>query len=265
MNHRAEESEGGEKVAGPRRVEAEPARGEQRERGLKDREREPVQEVDRENAPDDRPLHQVRQIAKWIAGSGVGAMHRLRQPEPRHGGCDERNRGGRPDRRRVTDPGQHAADGRTKDEAKAERRADEAIGAGAIPRIRHIGDVGARGRNVPARQPVDDARGEEQGDAVRDRQHDEADDSAGKAEYQHRSAAVAVRQIAEGGRRDQLTEREHRKQQTDSERRGAECLGVKRQERDDNPEPDQIDKDCKKDDAERTRHNGDNILYNQRT
>ena len=265
LNHRAKQPEAGKKIAGPRRVEAEPPRGKQGERGLEYREGEPVQEIDGEHAANDRAAHQLGQIAEWIAGPGVGAVHRLRQPEQRHGGRDKRDGRGRPDRRGVADMGQRAADGRAEDEAETERRANEAVSTRAILRPRDICDVRARGRDVPARQAVDDAGREQHADAVRRRQHDEADHGAGEAEHQNRTPAVAVGQIAQRRRGHQLAQREHRKEQSDDQRRRAECLGIKRQQRNDNSEPDQIDKDCKKDDGERTRHNGDNILYNQRT
>ena len=112
--------------------------------------------------------------------------------------------GGRPDRRRVADAREHAAQRRAEDEPEPERRADQPVGARAILRLGDVGDIGARGRDVAARQAVDDARGEQHGDAVRERQHHEADDRAGEAEDQHRAAAVAVRQIAERRRRDEL-------------------------------------------------------------
>src|SRR5438093_7224216 len=74
LNHRAKQPEAGKKIAGPRRVEAEPPRSKQGERGLEYREGEPVQEIDGEHAADDRAAQQPGEVAKWIAGPGVGAV-----------------------------------------------------------------------------------------------------------------------------------------------------------------------------------------------
>jgi hypothetical protein len=97
---------------------------------------------------------------------------------------------------------------------------------------------------------------------VRQGEHDETDDRPRQAEHQHRAAAVAVRQIAEGGRRDQLTERERREQEADDDRRRAERLRIERQERDDDPEANEVDQNRQEDDKKRARHEAADILYN---
>ena len=133
-----------------------------------------------------------------------------------------------------------AAERRADDEAEPERGAEQAERLGAVLVGRHVGDVGARGRDVAARQAVDDPRGEQHREAVRERQHHEADDGAEQAEDQDRPAAPAVRQIAEQRRGEELAERERREQQADDDRRGAERLRVERQQRDDDPEADEV-------------------------
>ena len=85
-------------------------------------------------------------------------------------------------------------------------------------------------------------------------------DRAGETEHQHRPAAVAVRQIPEDRRRDQLAERKHRKQQADDERGGTEGHGVERQQRNDDPEADEVDENGEKNDEERTGHSGSGEL-----
>ena len=70
--------------------------------------------------------------------------------------------------------------------------------------VRDVGDVGARRGDVAARQAVDDPRGEQHRQALRDGQHREADDRADQAEDQDRPPAPAVRQIAEQRRGDEL-------------------------------------------------------------
>src|SRR5262249_36534426 len=51
-----------------------------------------------------------------------------------------------------------------------------------------------------------------------------------------------------------LAQRKHGKQQTDDERRGAERFRVKRQQRHDDPEANQVDEDREEDDEQRPRH-----------
>ena len=132
--------------------------------------------------------------------------------------------GGGPDRRGVADTREQTAQAWPDDEAEAERGAKEAERPRAILVGRDVADVGARRGDVAARQTVDDARGEQHRQAVRERQHREADHGAEQAEDQNRPAAPAVRPVAEQRRRDQLTERERREEQTDGERRRAERL-----------------------------------------
>ena len=90
LDDRAEQTEGGEHVAGLHRAEPEPLRGEQRQRRLEDRERQPVDVVDGQDSPKQRPLQQRRHVAQRIAGARPGAMHGFGQPQPGHHRGDER-------------------------------------------------------------------------------------------------------------------------------------------------------------------------------
>jgi hypothetical protein len=139
---------------------------------------------------------------------------------------------------------QHAAQRWTKNEAETEGGTDQSVRAGAIFRLGDVGDVGARCRDIAAGQTVDDARGEEHRDVVRERQHHEADDGSGETEYEHGPAPVPIGQVAEdrGGR--QLTQREHGEEEPDDNRRRAERFCIKRQKRNDDSEADEIDKNC---------------------
>ena len=67
------------------------------------------------------------------------------------------------------------------------------------------------------------------------------------AHHQHRLAADAIRDAAEQRAGDELTDREDRHQQRRLERRGAEVLGVDRQQRDDQREREDVDEDDEKD------------------
>ena len=264
LNDGAEHAERGKEISRARRVESKSPRGEQRERRLEYGERTPVHEIDDQDAADDRAREQRRQETERVARARLRPMDRFRQPQQRHRGRHCRECGRRPDRRRVAHFREHAAQCRPCDETEAEGRADESICARAIFRFRDVRHVRARRRDVAARQAVDDPRSKQHRDAVRDGKHHEADHGAGQAEDQDRPAAVAIRQVAERGRRRELTERKHREQQADDERRGAKGLGVERQQRDDDPEADEIHKNCQKDDDERACHKAGIILYNQR-
>ena len=181
-------------------------------------------------------------------------MPRLGQPEPGEHRRRDGNRRRRPDRRRVADVREERAERGPDDEAEAERRTEDAERLRAVALGRDVGDIGPRRRDVATREPVDDPRREQHHEAVRQRQHDEADHRAEQAEDEHRSPSVAIGHVAEQRRRDELAERERREEQADHERRRAERLGIEGQQRDDDPEADEIDEDREEDDEEGARH-----------
>src|SRR5205085_7921207 len=88
----------------------------------------------------------------------------------------------------------------------------------------------------------------------REREHRETDHGSDEAEDEDRPAPPSVGPVAEQRRRDQLREGERREQQSDRQRRRAKCLRVKRQQRNDDAETDQIDEDRQKNDEKRTAH-----------
>src|SRR4029079_12002348 len=250
----AEETERGEQIAGMRRVEVEPPRHEQRQRRLVDGKRRPVEKVDTERRARVGTPAELAQRRPRRHRDGVHAMHGLGQPEDREQHRDDGDRRGGPDRRGVTDVREEAAQPGADDEAETERRPEQAEQLGAVLRRRDVADIGARGGDVAARQPVHDAREEEHREALGQREHDEADDGTGEAEDEDGTAPPAVGPVAEHRRRDQLRERERRKQQPDRDRRRAERLRVERQQRNDDAEPDQVDEDRQEDDDERPSH-----------
>ena len=142
----------------------------------------------------------------------------------------------------------------------AERGAEHAEGLRAVLLGRDVGDVGARGRDVAARQAVDDARREQHREAVRQRQHHEADDRADEAEDQHGPPAPAVRPA----RRAPATATSCASENDAKSRPivsgdAPNVSRVERQQRDDDAEADQVDEDRQEDDEERTAH-GDRIV-----
>ena len=154
---------------------------------------------------------QFAERAPRRARHGVHAVDGLGQPEPREQRRDDGDRRGGPDRRGVADVREEAAEAGADDEAEPERRAEHPERLGAVLLGRDVADVGARGRDVAARQAVDDARGEEHREAVRHRQHHEADDRADQAENQHGPPAPLVRPGAEHRRREELRRRRTRR------------------------------------------------------
>jgi len=130
----------------------------------------------------------------------------------------------------------------------------EPVRAGAVLGLGHVGHVGACGRNVATREAVNNSRDKEHRNRLRHREHDEADYRAKQAENQDRPAAVAIRQVAERRRRDQLADRKHTEQHPDHHRRRAEALRVERQQRNDDAKADEVDENREKDDQQRSRH-----------
>ena len=170
-------------------------------------------------------------------------MDGLRQPQPRHQRRRDGHRRRHPDRRGIADVRKRPAERGTDDESETEGRPKEAVALARSCSLRDVGDVGARRRDVPARQTVHDARRKEHREALGQRQHHEAHGRADQAEDEHRPAAPAIRQIAEERRGDQLREGKRREEQTDGGGDAPKLLGIERQERNDDPEADQIDED----------------------
>ena len=113
-----------------------------------------------------------------------------------------------------------AAAGQTRpdDETESERRAKQAERLRALVRFGHIADIRPRGRDVAARQTVDDSRGEQHGQAARNSEHREAHDCAEQAEDQHRPASPSIGQDAQGRCGKQLGEGKRCEKKTDDER-----------------------------------------------
>ena len=181
-------------------------------------------------------------------------MHGFWEPEPRHGRRDQRDGCGRPNRGGVAEPREDPTQSGPENETEAECSTNQSVCARAILGLGDVGDIGACRRDIAARQAVDDPGQEQHRDAVGHRKHHEANDCTQQAEDQDRAAAVPIRPVAEHRRGQQLADREHREQQADDERRRAKRLGIERQQRDDDPEADQVDEDGQKDDEEWTRH-----------
>ena len=189
--------------------------------------------------------------ADALDGAVLG-LERLRQQEPRGDEVRERQRRREERRRRVPEPAQEAADGRPEDEAQPERRADHAHALRAVLGRRDVGDDGLRRRDVRAGDAGEDARGEQRRAAllaspnaeIRQARSEQADRMIGRRPIRSDSRP----QI---GREDELHQRERRREHPHREGVRAERLRVERQQRDDDPEAQQVDEDRDEDDDQR--------------
>ena len=132
-------------------------------------------------------------------------------------------------------------------EADAERHADHAERLRAILRRGVVGDVGLRGRQVAGGEAVEDAADEHHPQRRRVAEHEEADARAGLADEQQRLAAVPIAELADDRRRDQRAHRVDRHDRRRDQLRRAEPLGVEREQRDHDREPEHIDEDDQED------------------
>ena len=179
---------------------------------------------------------------------------RSREPHPRHRRCHHRDGGSGPDGRRVADVREQPGETGTDDKSKAEGGAQKAKCLRSLVRLGDIGDVRAGDRDVSARQSVDDARRKQHRQALRNREHGEADHRADEAEDQDRAPPEPIGECAEHGRGHELREGKRGEEKADDYRRRTERLCVERQQRNDDAEADEIDEDREEDDEQRTRH-----------
>ncbi len=134
------------------------------------------------------------------------------------------------------------------DEAEAERRTDQPHAAGALLGRRDVGDIGLRRRDV-ASADAGKGTGREQHPQFAGEAHPEIGERGRRhARHQHRPPSDPVAQPPPERRRDHRHQREHGHQDRHQLRRGAEALGIERQQRDDQPEPDEVDKDDEEED-----------------
>ena len=148
---------------------------------------------------------------------------------------------------------QHAADGRAEDEAEAEGRADQTHPLRSVLFGRHVGDVGLRGRDVAARDAVNDSAREEHPELRRKSQDEEPCARPQEREEEYGPPPVPVRQAAQHRREQELHDRVGRKEQTHHARARVELrpLDVERQDGDDDAEAHEVYEDRYEDDQQR--------------
>jgi hypothetical protein len=139
-------------------------------------------------------------------------------------------------------------EGRPDDEAEPERRPDQPHALGALFRRRHVRNVGQRRGEVAPRRPVNDPGHEEQGQGVRHPHQEKPGRRPQHADEQDGPAADPVGQPPQERGAEHLHRRVNPQQPADDDRRGAEPLGIKRQDRDDDAEADEVEEDDAEDD-----------------
>ena len=141
-------------------------------------------------------------------------------------------------------PAQHRPD----DEAEAEGGADHAHAAGALLGRRHVGDIGLCRGDVAGTSSREGAGREHHPQLGRKTEPKIGERGSSHAGHQHRPAADPVAEPAPQRRGQHRHQRIDGEQQGHLQWRSAEALRVKRQQRNDQPEPDEVDKDDEKKD-----------------
>ncbi len=120
---------------------------------------------------------------------------------------------------------------------------------------RHVGDIGLGKRKIACREPIDDARQEDHPEGAREGENQETDKRSELADNQQRLAPPVIRHPAENGPGDELAERVGRNQQAHDRCRCAKVLRVKRKQRQNNREAEDVNQDDQKNGKEgRTIH-----------
>jgi hypothetical protein len=129
--------------------------------------------------------------AALLLGQGFG------KEEEAEGGGDQCEAAGDKGGGLEADAAEQSADGGTEDEAEAERGADEAEVLGAVLRGGAVGNVGLRGGDVAAGEAVEEAGGEQDGEAAADAEQEITEAGAEQRYKKDGAAAGAVGPDAE--------------------------------------------------------------------
>ena len=114
---------------------------------------------------------------------------------------------------------------------------------GAVLVRGHVGHRRLGHRHARPGRPVDEPAEQEQPHRPGDPRDHAPDGGAAEGHDEDRLAPVPVRQPSHHGGGDQLRQREAGHHQPDHRRRDVEVLGVAREDREDDPEPDEVDRD----------------------
>ena len=186
---------------------------------------------------------------------------RLRQRAQRQQEVDRRQPGGdqrgqRPLAPEHGKPRQLAADERPQDEAQPERDADDPHAARAVLGRGDVGDVGLRHGDVRGRDAAEHAGGDQQRQRRRRAQQRHADRRGGDAPQQHRAPPDPIRQPPPDRDEQELHDRIHGAGHRRDEVARAQPPRHPGQERDHQPEPEQVDEHGQEQRPDRCRSRG---------
>ena len=176
---------------------------------------------------------------------------RLRQEEENGETVYEREACGQEERDTRTEVRGKSAENWPKDETDTEACTDEANALRPVFRLRDIGDVRLRRRDVPTRDAIDRTRDEEDPECAREPRHEERD-SRPKHRYREDGATPnAIRQSPEDRRKDELHHGVDRDEEADHCRRCTEALRVQREHGNHDAEANEVNDDGREDDDAR--------------
>ena len=257
LHHHQHDADIEEETADLLRAPAEAAIRPKRESGLHPGEGDRRQEEQDNKVPELRPGEGVlrqRQAAGPRRGAAILRRQTLLQQddgEDQRDRREDRRRKGRARQRRRAGirAGEQPADRRAEGEAQAEGRADHAHALGAVLLGGDVGDIGLRRRDIAGPGPRQQPRREQHPERIGETEPEIREHRAGQADQQHRPAADPVREPAPDRRSEELREGIARHHRRHLEWRGREFQRVVRQQRDHDPEADQIDEDDEEEDS----------------
>ena len=138
-----------------------------------------------------------------------------------------------------------------KQEACAEGDAEEREHARSFFRFGHVGDVGLRDAKVARGQTCDDPAEKDHFEVHGEREHEPADERADLAKDEHRFASDAVREPSEDGAREEHAAGVDAREGADLVAHCAEVFGVRREQRQDQGQAEDVDEDRKENREER--------------
>ena len=174
-----------------------------------DRESHDGQKIDCEHEGELRLLQGLHHVFPAAAAGrrnprGMIGRDRFRQGEVEQDYVGQREAAGKKKRHVGAPAAQDSADGWTKNKAQSKGCANQSHSFGAIFLGRNVGNVGLGGRDVAARNSIDDAADEQHQQRRRKSEDQKTEAGSQQADNQNRTPAVSVREPAQHRREDEL-------------------------------------------------------------
>jgi hypothetical protein len=171
--------------------------------------------------------------------------------------CDQRQRSGRDSRQKIAghavlraEVRKDSAERRSENESHPECCSDDPHPFGAILGRGLVGDVGLRRSDIRAARARNDTRQKQDREAAREGEKKVSGAARGEADQNHRTPSDAVGHPPPHRREEELHDRVDADHHPHRRAAGAVFARVKREERDDHPEADQIDENGEEQDRE---------------